>query len=136
MAKIKARDIQQNGTGNLIQVIGASNEEGKPFSQCSAEELRQERDWRKQLLSKENRKAFLLVLRLIIWLVCGGGATYASHTWLGISHWLTLLLAGGGVALPGFILYTLSQQGETEFALRQRAALKEIAYLLREKGAA
>lgn len=136
MAKINARDIQQNGINNTVQVIGISNEEGKPFSQCTAEELRQEQGWRNQLLSKENRKAFLHVLRLIIWLVCGGGATYASHAWLGISHWLTLLLAGGGVALPGVILYIFSQQGETEFALRQRAALKEIAYLLREKGTA
>lgn len=136
MAKINARDIQQNGTGNLIQVIGASSEEGKPFTQCNAEELRQEQDWRKQLLSKENRRTFLLVLRVILWLVCGGGATYVSQFWFGMSHWLTLLLAAGGVVLPGVALYILSQQGETEFALRQRAALKEIAYLLREKGEA
>lgn len=136
MAHITQSNIQQSGAGNVIQVIGPSNEEGKPLSQCTSEELRQEDAGRRSLLQQERKRQWLLVLKLFVWLLSGGGAAWFTSHWLPWTHWLSLVLIFGGVIAPGMALYALNQNGDSEFALRQIATLKEIAHLLREKGSA
>lgn len=136
MAHITQSNILQTGAGNVIQVIGPSNEEGKPLSQCTSEELRQEEAERRRLLKQERQRQWLLVLKLMMWLLSGGGATWFTSHWLPWTHWLSLVLIFGGVLAPGMAIYALSQQGDSQFAQRQIATLQEIAYLLREKGSA
>lgn len=133
MPNINQSNIQQAGSGNVIQLIGVDGEEGKPLNQCSTEELKQERAWRQRLLKKERQRQFLQLLKLLIWLLTGGGATWVTSHWLPWPHWLLLALGGLGVVLPGMAIYALGQKGDTEFAQRQIATLKEISHLLREK---
>lgn len=136
MAHITQSSIQQAGSGNLIQLIGPSNEEGKPLTQCSLKELRQEDVGRRLLLRQERHRQWLLALKLLVWLLSGGGATWLTTHWLPWTHWLSLVLIFGGVILPGMALYALGQAGDSEFAQRQIATLKEITHLLREKDSA
>lgn len=135
MARVTQSNILQTGAGNVIQVIGPSNEEGKPLSQCTPEELKQEDAGRRRLLQQERQRQWLLLFKLLVWLLSGGGATWITSHWLPWTHWLSLALIFGGVLVPGMALYALSKQGESEFAQRQIATLKEIAHLLREKHA-
>lgn len=136
MARIENSPIQQSGSGNLIQLIGHSIDEVKSLAQCSVDELRAVEAWRQDLLRRERRRQTWLVLKLLTWLLTGGGATWLSMLWLHWSHWLVLGLGACGVALPAMALYAQSQAGDSEFALRQLGALREIGYLLREKGVA
>lgn len=136
MANITQSTIQQGGTGNIIQLIGGtSGGEGKPLAQCTREELQQERVWRQQLLRKERLRQWGLALKLLLWLLSGGGASWLTSHWVPWTHWLLLILMGTGVILPGMAIYALSQAGDSEFAQRQLATLREIAHLEREKGA-
>jgi hypothetical protein len=125
--------IVQNGQGNVVQVMSVESGEGKPLVQCTPAELRAERRHRARLLAQERSRQRWLLLRLLLWLLFGGGASHFSSLWLGWSHSLTLALAGFGVALPVALLHQQSQRGESTFALRQLATLQEIDFLLREK---
>ena len=136
MAHITQSSIQQAGSGNVIQLIGPSNEEGKPLAQCTPKELRQEDAGRRQLLRQERQRQWLLAFKFLVWLLSGGGATWLTAHWLPWTHWLSLALIFGGVILPGMALYAFSQAGDSEFARRQIATLKEIGHLLREKDSA
>ena len=134
MPYINQSTIQQVGHDNVIQLIGTDSSEGKPLNQCNGEELKQERLWRQKLLDKERRRQWFLLLKLLAWLLSGGSASWFTSHWLPWSHWLQLGLVGFGVVLPGMAIYALSQRGDSEFALRQIATLREIAHLQREKG--
>ncbi|MEY2891997.1 MAG: hypothetical protein RJA98_1905 [Pseudomonadota bacterium] len=136
MASIDRSPIQQLGNGNIVQLIGTSSEEGRPLTQCSVAELRAEQAWRKQLLERERGQQWTLAMKLLLWMLTGGGATWFSALWVHWNHWLTVALAALGLCLPGAWLYALSQGEPSEFALRQMNALREIGHLLREKGAA
>ena len=136
MAHIENSPIQQTGSGNLIQLIGHSVNQGKPLAQCTIDELREEKIWRQRLLQKERHRKWWLAVKLLIWLITGGGATWFATLWLHWSHWLALTTAILGIGLPAMALYAMSQEGDTEFTQRQLGALREIGFLLREKGEA
>ena len=125
--------IVQGGAGNVIQFVGIESGEGKLLAQCTAEELQQERRHRQHLLDEELSRMRWLLVRLLFWALTGGGATHLSSQWLGWPHGLTLALAALGVGLPLTLLYGFSRRGESDFAQRQRATLREIHFLLREK---
>ncbi|MFG6485282.1 hypothetical protein ACG04R_01290 [Roseateles sp. BYS78W] len=125
--------IVQGGAGNFIQFVGVESGEGKPLAQCSVAELQQECRHRQRLLDEELSRMRWLLIRLQFWALTGGGATHLSSQWLGWPHGLTLALAALGVGLPLALLYGISQRGESAFAQRQRATLREIHFLLREK---
>lgn len=133
MAHITNSPIQQVGSGNLIQLISSATDHGKPLAQCTIDELREENAWRKRLLQQERRRQWWLAIKLLSWLLMGGGATWLVTLWTHWSHWLSLSVAIVGVGLPSMALYALSQKGDSEFAQRQLGALREIAHLLREK---
>lgn len=132
MTNISNNQIQQGGTGNVLQIAVASTS-GKSLDACSLEELRQESRIRTGLLRQEERRLLNQVLALVSWLVLGGGSTWFASQWLPWSHWLMIALGAIGVVIPGMAIYARSQLGESEFSMRQRATLKEIDYLLREK---
>lgn len=134
MAHIENSPIQQSGSGNLIQLIGDSIDEGRPLAQCSIDELRAEKAWRQHLLQKEHHRQWWLALKLLAWLLTGGTTTWLATLWMHWSHWLVLTIAILGVGLPAMALHALSQGGNSEFAQRQLGALREIGHLLREKG--
>jgi hypothetical protein len=136
MARIENSPIQQYGSGNLIQLIGNSINEGKPLAQCTIDELRAEKAWRQRLLQKERHRQWWLAVKLLAWLLTGGSATWLATLWTHWSHWLVLTTAVLGTVLPAMALHALSQGGDSEFAQRQRGALREIGHLLREKSGA
>ncbi len=136
MARIENSPIQQSGSGNLIQLIGASVDEGKPLILCTLEELRAEQAWRQRLLRQERRRHRWRAVKLLVWLLTGGGATWLTTLWAHWSQWVVWVTAVLGVGLPGMVLLAMSQAGDSEFAQRQLGALREIGFLLREKSGA
>jgi hypothetical protein len=132
MTNINNNQVQQSGAGNVLQIAVASSTI-KSLDACSIEELRQELRTRKELLQQEEARVLTQLLSLVSWLVLGSGSTWFASHWLPWSHGMMVALGAIGVIFPGIALYTRTQQGESEFSVRQRATLKEIDHLLREK---
>ncbi|AOJ83753.1 hypothetical protein WT60_24370 [Burkholderia sp. MSMB617WGS] len=99
---------------------------------CTTEELFEEREHRKALLSDERwRKTKKIGL---FWLIAGSCLALAAVYFyvVGKEKIVPLLLGLGGLAL---VLVTSKVTDEpTEFELRQLGALKEIHHILRERG--
>jgi hypothetical protein len=120
------RDINVGGNVNIHD----HSSEPKLLIQCTNEELFDEQQHRKAVLSNErkHKSKLLNIVWLFIGVIFGGSAL-----WFYIkddTNLSSLLLGVGGLAVgvTGEIV-----KKPTEFELRQLEALKEIDYLLRER---
>lgn len=123
------RDINVNGD---VVIHDESEQVGKLFINCSSEELLEERIHRKKVLwGERKRKLSRLVLA---WVLAGVVLTAAAIYFytVGKTEFSSLVLGVGGIAIGlGSIKLFIEPN---EFEGRQYAALKEIDYILRERG--
>ena len=123
------RDINVGGD---VFIHDESIEVGKLLVNCTNEELIAERVHRKSVLSGERKRK---LNRLVVaWVVSGLLLTAASvYLYLiGQTNLSSLLLGGGGIAIGLGSIKVMAEPNE--FELRQQSTLKEIAYILRERG--
>ena len=123
------RDINVEGD---VFIHDESIEIGKLFVNCSNEELIEERTHRKSVLSGERKRKFN---RLVVaWVVLGLLLTAVSGYlyFIGQTNLSSFLLGGGGIAISLGSIKVMAEPND--FEIRQQSALKEIAYILRERG--
>lgn len=129
------RDFKAGGDINVGGDVYIHDEsvQHKLLIHCTNEELRAERTHRIQVLSGERKHKWKRVG--VAWLIVGGGLALTA-IWLyltGKEGLSSLVLGLGGVMLAFATIKVIDEP--TEFERRQLAALTEISYLLRERGA-
>lgn len=123
------RDINVNGD---VVIHDESTQVGKLLINCTNDELIEERSHRKSVLWGERKRKLsrLVMVWVVLGLMLTGVAIYLYY--VGRSEFSSLVLGGGSIAIGlGSIKLFVEPN---EFELRQQAALKEIAYILRERG--
>lgn len=123
------RDINVNGD---VVIYDESTQVGKFLINCTNDELIEERSHRKSVLWGERKRKLsgLVMAWVFLGLMLTGGAIYLYY--IGRSDFSSLVLGGGSIAIGlGSIKLFIEPN---EFELRQQVALKEIAYILRERG--
>ncbi|WP_353191072.1 hypothetical protein [Pandoraea pnomenusa] len=129
------RDMNVGGginVGRDFIINDESRNESKLLINCSSDELVLEERHRRSLLSKErsrkNGRLFkILLVATVVFLCCLG-----YYYWTGHTNLVTFLISGASLAAAVGALK--GHERPTEFELRQLAALKEIQYILRERG--
>lgn len=123
------RDIHVNGD---VVIHDESTQVGKLLINCTNEELIDERAHRKSVLRGERRRKLnrLVVAWVFSGLILSGLAIYFYLN--GRSELSSLALGGGSIAIGlGSIKMFIEPN---EFERRQIDALKEITYIMRERG--
>lgn len=123
------RDINVNGD---VVINDDSTQIGKLLINCTDEELFHERAHRKSVLWGERKRKLsrLVVAWVFSGLLLTGGAIYLYS--VGRTEFSSLLLGLGSIAIGlGSIKVFIEPN---EFEQRQYSALKEIEYILRERG--
>lgn len=124
---------QPHSDSSEIPKLVHSIRSGTPLAQCSYEELRHERRYRRRLLDDECARARSLKGKLALWASLGLVGTIVSAKTYGWLHAMTFILAGPGSLAPLALWISVARLPESRFARRQRAAIEEIGFLLREK---
>jgi hypothetical protein len=129
------RDFKAGGdinvNGNVV-IHDESTQVGKFLINCTNDELIEERSHRTSVLWGERKRKLsrLVMVWVFLGLMLTGVAVYLYS--IGRSEFSSLVLGGGSIAIGlGSIKLFVEPN---EFELRQHAALKEIAYILRERG--
>jgi hypothetical protein len=125
------RDV--NVSGDLV-ITDNSIQLGKPFVQCTNDELFSERIHRKSLLRGERKRKFQKVV--LVWVVLGLALAAFSLVlfYKGKLESSALSLGFAGLAIGLAPIKLIIEPNE--FEARQHGALKEIEYILRERGSA
>lgn len=128
------RDFKAGRDINVVGDVYIHDEstQPKPLALCSNKELIAERVWRNKTLSDErNRKwKWLAICWLAVIFVLAGAAIRSYFQ--GDFQQMSLLLGLG--AIGATLMTAKFLEKPTEFEQRQLDALKEIGYLLRERG--
>lgn len=124
---------QQHSARRDIPTLVHSIRSGMPLAQCSYEELRHERRYRQRLLADECARACSFKGKLALWASLGLVGTIVSAKTFGWLHAMTIILAGPASFVPLALWFSVARLPESRFARRQRAAIEEISFLLREK---
>lgn len=122
------RDIKVGGDIH----IKSESPQPKHLSMCTNEELIEELDHRRTLLSNERKRQWKSIA--IMWLVCGVALSIVA-LWFyfkGDPNLSSMILGFGGLAV-GFASIKVFEQPSV-FEDRQLAALQEIKLILRERG--
>lgn len=126
------RDFTNGGDINGDVVINDNSVEYKPLDQCTNEELYHEEKHRRMILNNETSRKNGFFIKFILFSV---GLCVLAYVWFQVngSHSLASTILGLIGVMCGFV--TLSQANtQTDFERRQRATLREINMLLRERG--
>lgn len=130
MRDVKAgRDI--NVSGDIV-INDESTQIGKLYIHCSNAELIEERSHRKLVLDKARKRKLGLLGMVCVFLIFIWLGFFIYFYWIDKSEFALSLLTVGSLAVGVMSLKVTFDN--TEFERRQLDALKEIAYLLHERG--
>ena len=128
------RDIN---VGRDLYIQEEANQLYKPLAQCTNEELYPERDHRKMLLRKENKRKLLTGVYLTLGaevLVCAAGLWFYIHPSQLFPGLHTIIFSAGAILVPCGILRLVFEH-PSPFEQTLKAELQEINILLRKRGA-
>lgn len=124
------RDI--NVGGDLV-IRDQSQQPGKLLRECSNDELLIERRRRERLLQEEMQRKWKKIFNWGLAAIISACIFYAIKSIGGKVDLVVYLLNLAGIVIPVSVTIRIADS-QTEFQLRQLAALKEISFLLRERG--
>ena len=134
MENVMNGNIQAGNNIGDITIVEGNNRQyvDKPYDMCTSDELREDKQYRRELISKENTRknktAFnilkvliITVPILIIWYLITG------------PHIALIIIALFGVVIPVAGAFRLFSE-DNEFITIQREAIKLIGILLKQRG--